>query len=135
MKRLLLLGSMLLLVSVVQSQTSSFIKSVFFGGGSYYVNEQQAAELRTFIQEIENLEHYQISISSHTDNIGGVEYNQWLSQMRGEAVIHQLEQQQIPREKIGRIDEGQFNPLYDNNTWNGRLANRRVDIIVTPLFL
>ncbi|MEM7655792.1 MAG: OmpA family protein [Bacteroidota bacterium] len=135
MKRLLFFLSLCLLAVTAHSQTSSFIKSVFFGGGSYYVDEQQAAEIQQFIQQIENLEHYQISISSHTDNIGGVEYNQWLSQMRSEAVIRQLEQQQIPRDKVGRIDEGQFNPLYDNNTWEGRMANRRVDIIVTPLFL
>jgi flagellar motor protein MotB len=29
-------------------------------------------------------------------------------------------------------DFGQLNPLFDNNTWEGRQKNRRVDIIVWP---
>ena len=135
MKRSLCLCTLLISAMLMFAQQGSFVKSVFFGGGSASVDEQQAAEIRAFIDQIESLEHYQISISSHTDNIGGVEYNQWLSNMRSEAVLQQLEQSQIPRDRVGRIDNGQFNPVYDNNTWEGRLANRRVDIIVTPLFL
>jgi flagellar motor protein MotB len=29
-------------------------------------------------------------------------------------------------------DFGQFNPLFDNSTWEGRRKNRRVDVIVWP---
>lgn len=117
------------------AQEKEHIRSIFFGGGSYYIDQQQANELKQFIESLPNLENYQISISSHTDNIGGVEYNQWLSEMRSEATIQQLNLNNIPRERVGRIDNGQHNPLYDNRTWKGRLANRRVDIIFTPLFL
>lgn len=117
------------------AQQQEFIRSIFFGGGSYYIDGKQANELREFIESMPDLKHFQISISSHTDNIGGVEYNQWLSEMRSEAVIEQLRQNNIPRDRVGRIDNGQLNPLYDNKTWNGRMANRRVDILFTPLFL
>ena len=135
MKKLLLLILLVCSQIAVLGQQQEFIRSIFFGGGSYYIDGSQAAELREFIQSVPNLENYQISISSHTDNIGGAEYNQWLSQMRSESVIQQLQQNNIPRERVGRIDNGQHNPLYDNNTWKGRMANRRVDIIFTPLFL
>ena len=115
-------------------QAHELIKSVFFGGGSYYIDSEQAAEIRELVQSVPNLEHYQITISSHTDNIGGVEYNQWLSEQRSESVIRQLENNLVPREKVLRQDNGQLNPWFDNSTHHGRQANRRVDIIFTPLY-
>lgn len=135
MKRVILLLIALATFPLIFSQNTERIKSVFFGGGSAYIDAEQAAEIKAFIQSVPNLESYQISISSHTDNIGGAEYNQWLSEKRSDAVTYELGQNQIPPERIGRIDNGQFNPLYDNRTLNGRMANRRVDIILTPLFL
>ena len=119
----------------VFAQEKEMIRSVYFGGGSAYIDPGQALELKEFIESIPNLENYQIAISSHTDNIGGKEYNQWLSEKRSESTIQQLIDNKITRERIGRIDNGQDNPLFDNRTHKGRMANRRVDIIFTPLFL
>ncbi|MEM6629150.1 MAG: OmpA family protein [Bacteroidota bacterium] len=110
------------------------MKSVFFGGGSYYIDGVQIQEIETFIKSVPDLENYQIGISSHTDNIGGAEYNKWLSQMRSLSVIEQLKELNIPEEQIIIKDNGQRNPLYNNNTLRGRLANRRVDIILTPIY-
>lgn len=122
-------------ISAVAQQSPELIKSVYFGGGSYYIDAGQVAEIREFVEAIPNPERYQISISSHTDNVGGVEYNQWLSGQRSESVIQQLENNQVPREKVLKQDNGQLNPYFDNDTHRGRQANRRVDIIFTPLFL
>lgn len=113
----------------------TLIKSVYFGGGSYYIDGVQVQDIKEFIQSVPNIEQYQISISSYTDNIGGVEYNQWLSQQRSQSVRRELIRLQIENERILQEDNGQFNNLYDNNTHRGRMANRRVDIILTPLFL
>jgi OOP family OmpA-OmpF porin len=135
MKKWLFFVSLCLLSYAAFTQQAPLIKSVFFGGGSAYIDARQVAEIQEFVQSIEHPENYQISISSHTDNIGGVEYNQWLSEQRSNSVTRQLVNNNISEELIGRIDNGQMNPLYDNRTFRGRLANRRVDIIFTPLFL
>ncbi|MEO1449816.1 MAG: OmpA family protein [Bacteroidota bacterium] len=111
------------------------IRSVFFGGGSAYVSPDQAAELARLVETLGDLDLYQISISSHTDNIGGKEYNQWLSEQRSQAVIRTLGQFGVPPERVLKRDEGQENPLYDNQTLRGRMANRRVDIHFQPLLL
>lgn len=110
--------------------------SIYFGGGSYYIDIEQSQKLYQIIDSLpELLEKYQIIITSHTDNIGGKAYNEWLSKKRSEAVIQKLMQKSIPRDKIFQKDWGQENPLYDNSSYSGQIKNRRVDILFTPLSL
>ncbi len=115
------------------SETELVKKSIFFGGGSYYIDELQQEELKTFIQSVENLENYEIVIFSHTDNIGGKEFNQWLSQMRSESVLYELLEIGVPEELTEIKDFGLTNPLYTNSTTGGKIMNRRVDVILVPI--
>ncbi|WOK08794.1 OmpA family protein [Imperialibacter roseus] len=108
-------------------------KSIFFGGGSYYVDEEQTQELFQLLDTIPNIELYQISIYSHTDNIGGQLYNKWLSEMRSQAALQKLIIMDIPLENISIKAFGQENPYFDNKKWEGKLLNRRVDIIFWPI--
>ena len=116
-------------------EDEKLIKSIFFGGGSYYIDAEQMIEIKEFLESIDNIESYQISIYSHTDNIGGVEYNQWLSGMRSQTTLRQLLRNDILYEKIHIESHGQINPLYDNDSWVGRQGNRRVDIILWPIVM
>jgi outer membrane protein OmpA-like peptidoglycan-associated protein len=111
----------------------SMIKSIYFGGGSYYISQNQIQELKDFIKSFPGIENYTITVHSHTDNIGSQEYNQMLSEMRSYMSIKELLQLRVPREIISINDFGEFNPVYDNATLEGRLRNRRVDIILWPL--
>lgn len=108
-------------------------KSIFFGGGSYYVDYEQAAALQKLINSIENPELYEVYVHGHTDNIGSIEYNQWLSDMRTDMVIIKIKNFGIAPEAIFEKDFGENSPVYDNNTWEGKLMNRRVDIIFKKL--
>lgn len=128
----LVIGFCLLVWLPGTGQEHEIIRSIYFGGGSYYISESQRESISNFLDSLPYLENYQISISSHTDNIGGAAYNQWLSQMRSEGVLQELIQKQIPREKVLIKNNGQHNPYFDNKTYIGRLSNRRVDIIFTP---
>lgn len=109
----------------------SFTKSIYFGGGSFFVDWDQSEALKEFIDQIPNVHQYIITVHSHTDNIGGADYNRWLSQMRSESVIAELlSTEKIKKESIEIKDFGLFNPIYDNSTWEGRRMNRRVDVIL-----
>ena len=120
-------------VQLAIAQEPYAIKSIYFGGGSFYVDEFQSIELSKFISEHLKSGQYSITIHSHTDNIGGAEYNQWLSEMRGQSVIDKLIENLIDAETIQVKDFGQYNPVYDNSTWEGRYKNRRVDILLWPV--
>ena len=116
-----------------KKEDAPLMKSIFFGGGSYYIDDGQINELKEFIDNLPDIQQYNIAIHSHTDNIGGIEYNNWLSQMRSESVIYELVLQNIPYENIYIKDFGEYNPVFDNRTYHGRIRNRRVDIIFEPI--
>lgn len=114
-------------------EVKEIVRSIYFGGGSAYIDKQQAQELSDFVKSIKNLEYYEINIMSHTDNIGGREFNEYLSRMRSKSVIDLLRAMEIPQEKIRFKDFAFDAPSYDNNTWEGRERNRRVDIQFKPI--
>ncbi len=137
---MLKLGSVLLLSILTwdcfaqQPDADEIRMSIYFGGGSYYIEEDQARELHNWLDTIPNLlEKYEIQLISHTDPIGGREYNEWLSKMRSEAVQNLLVQRPIPENKISIKDWGLENPVYSNETYSGMTMNRRVDVILYPI--
>lgn len=116
------------------SQQDELIKSIYFGGGSYDIDEFQSDQLFHWLDSIPNLlEKYDIHLISHTDPIGGRQYNEWLSKMRSQAVYDLLIQREIPEAKIRIKDWGLENPVYRNDTRRGMSLNRRVDVILYPL--
>lgn len=119
--------------SKIINDNETILKSIFFGGGSAYIDEEQVAELSEFIYAVENINRYEILVHSFTDNIGSKHYNQWLSEQRSAAVIWELEQLAIPIDVLLRADFGEENPIYSNQTFQGKLNNRRVDVILRPL--
>jgi len=136
-RQLFLCVSILLLsISAVSQQHYDEIrKSIFFGGGSYYVDEVQIEELYDWLDSIPNLlDKYDIHLISHTDPIGGKEYNDWLSKMRSEAVEQIiLDRGDISERKITIKDWGLENPVYSNTSYSGMQMNRRVDVILYPI--
>jgi len=119
--------------SSLSAQDSLIVKSVYFGGGSYYIDQLQIDEVEEFLSQFERIRDYEIILFSHTDNIGSKEYNKWLSKMRSQMVYNELLNINIPEELIQIKDLGYDNPLYSNRTHSGRIKNRRVDIIVSPI--
>lgn len=113
-----------------EDEQKPLIKSIYFGGGSYYIDEEQAEGLYEWLEGIENIHMYQINIKSHTDNIGSKTFNQYLSEMRSESAHRLLKQFPTTLFNISIADYGEQTPDFENNSWEGKLRNRRVDIIL-----
>ena len=109
-------------------------RSIYFGGGSYYIDDQQGMGLTEWLDSIPQLlEKYTIQLISHTDPIGGKAYNEWLSEMRSDAVFNILINHEIPDTKITIKNWGLENPVYSNDNFQGMQMNRRVDVVVHPI--
>jgi outer membrane protein OmpA-like peptidoglycan-associated protein len=115
------------------AQKEEIRMSIYFGGGSYEIDSAQIHELFHWVDSISNFDRYEIHLISHTDPIGGKQYNEWLSQMRSESVRQLLLQKEIPEHKISTKDWGLENPVYRNSSRKGMRMNRRVDVILYPI--
>ena len=109
--------------------------SIYFHGGQYYITPDQLVRLDQLVDSLYQRSQFEVTIHSHTDNIGGESYNKWLSQMRSLSTKMHLQEFGLEEHLMHIKDFGQNNPVYDNNTPDGRIKNRRVDIIFWPLSL
>jgi outer membrane protein OmpA-like peptidoglycan-associated protein len=68
-----------------------------------------------------------IEVEGHTDDRGSAEYNQELSQRRAEAVMRYMVEAGIEPHRLSAVGYGEERPIADNDTSDGRSANRRVE--------
>lgn len=70
-----------------------------------------------------------IIIEGHTDSRGSDDYNLGLSQRRAQAVADALAAKGVPQANVRTVGRGKAYPVASNDTAEGRLQNRRVEII------
>jgi outer membrane protein OmpA-like peptidoglycan-associated protein len=68
-----------------------------------------------------------IEVAGHTDAEGDDSYNLQLSQARSEAVVAYLVERGVEAARLTAKGYGEAQPVADNNTVDGRAANRRVE--------
>ena len=89
------------------------------------------AELEKLAGKLQGLNRVElINITGHTDSIGSADYNQQLSERRAVVVKEYLIQMGVSALPIETIGKGAGNPVASNNTEEGRIQNRRVNIDV-----
>lgn len=69
-----------------------------------------------------------ILVEGHTDNVGNKTSNQTLSEQRATSLKSALVKKGIDMDKIRTVGFGQDQPLSDNNTYDGKAKNRRIEI-------
>ena len=67
-----------------------------------------------------------------TDNVGTIDMNMDLSQKRAQSVRDYLVTKGIPQDLITAQGKGPADPISDNGSIEGRAANRRVELVVSP---
>ena len=73
---------------------------------------------------------YRVLIVGHTDNSGDKRYNMWLSRERAKSVADYLIESGADKDKIRTMGMGPYDPIASNDTREGRIQNRRVDVYV-----
>ncbi len=107
--------------------------SIFFGGGSAYIDVEERSRVDAFLKQIPALHHYGIQLQGHTDDIGSEEYNLRLAAARTQAVKRLLLEFAVEEGAIEMLPLGEGAPVFDNATWEGKLNNRRVDLILKAM--
>ena len=69
-----------------------------------------------------------VEIQGHTDNVGADAYNQTLSEARARSVMTWMTQHGVAAARLTAKGYGKTQPVADNNSDEGRMRNRRVEI-------
>ena len=108
--------------------------TAFFDSGRAVIRNESRARLIEIGKIINKLEKY-VRIEGHTDNVPISNYefksNWQLSAIRATNVTELLiAEAHIPPSKIAAVGYGEYRPIDDNRTDQGRAKNRRVDIVI-----
>ena len=106
----------------------------FFDSGKATVRAQSMYLLDNIFEAISKYSN-SIRIEGHTDNVpiktSQFSSNWELSTARATNIVHYLiDVHGFPPEKISAIGYGEYRPIADNSTEEGRQKNRRVDVVV-----
>ncbi|MCR4826875.1 MAG: OmpA family protein [Bacteroidales bacterium] len=102
------------------------LKNVFFDFDKAELKPESFVELDKLVSYLQH-NTVRIEIGGHTDNHGSEEYNDRLSENRAKAVYDYLVQKGIPVDRLTYKGYGMRMPVADNDTEEGRAANRRTE--------
>ena len=119
--------------------TMDVVDKILFASGEAAVKKEGLAVLKRVVDILKNVKDKNIRIEGHTDNIkitsrlAKVYPTNWeLASARAIKVAKYLQQQGIEPEVLSATSFGEYQPLADNSTPEGRSKNRRIAIILLP---
>lgn len=109
--------------------------SILYSSGSAAVQEAALPVLRTLAKILKG-KSYNIQVEGFTDNVPIKTENfpsNWeLSASRAASVVHVFTDEGVAPERMSAIGFGEYRPVADNASEEGRNKNRRVTVVVLP---
>jgi OOP family OmpA-OmpF porin len=109
---------------------SVVLKNVQFELNSSELTAGSSESLNKVVDAMNEYDQLRIEIQAHTDNTGDAAYNLSLSEKRANSVRDYLIAGGIAANRMEVKGYGETQPVADNNTREGRAANRRVELKV-----
>jgi outer membrane protein OmpA-like peptidoglycan-associated protein len=107
------------------------LDAVYFETGKTQISINSEPYLSLIAKMLTKYPKLQIEIGGHTDNVGGLAYNQNLSQGRAQAVVsYMLKEAPELQGRLTAKGYGYSQPKADNKTAEGRQLNRRTELKV-----
>ncbi|MBL7738850.1 MAG: OmpA family protein [Chitinophagaceae bacterium] len=110
---------------------------LLFKSGKYEVTEQAKTVLGKVAAVLKNQPDIEFMVEGHTDNVpykSAVLLDNWdLSVKRATAIVRILQNQYgLDPAKMAAAGRGEYKPVVDNGTKEGKAANRRTRIVILP---
>ena len=115
----------------------TFVSEVLFDSGKAELKKESFEKLDKIVSVLSGtVSDLDVGIEGHTDNVQ-IKYSSWksnweLSSHRALSVLHYLTEQNINPQRLAAIGYGEYRPVADNDTKEGRQKNRRVEIVILP---
>ncbi|MCY4781174.1 OmpA family protein [Sphingobacterium sp. UT-1RO-CII-1] len=115
----------------------SLSDNMLYRSGGYEVSEQAGETLSKIAKIIQDYRDYDVLIEGNTDtdpiSKTNIRNNWDLSTLRASSVVQVLQNQYgVDPKRLTAGGRGQYNPVADNSTPDGKARNRRTQIIITP---
>jgi chemotaxis protein MotB len=115
----------------------SLSDNMLYKSGSYEISATAAATLGKIAKIITDYNTYDVLIDGNTDNVPikqkNIRNNWDLSALRASSVVQALQNNyQVDPKRLTAGGRGEYNPVADNSTEDGKAKNRRTEIIITP---
>lgn len=110
---------------------------MLFKSGSYDITDRAKEVLGKVAMVLKNQPDIEFMVEGHTDNVpysGGVLIDNWdLSVKRATSVVRVLQKQYgLEPARMAAAGRGEYKPIADNSTAEGKSANRRTRIVILP---
>ena len=116
----------------------SLTDKLLFPSASIIIDEKGKQVLTQLAGVLKQQPEINIAVEGHTDsqrisNLGQIKDNWDLSVLRSTSVVRFLtEEQKVESVRMTATGKGQFQPLADNTSVEGRSKNRRIEIVLSP---
>ncbi|MGO1242707.1 MAG: OmpA family protein [Sphingobacterium sp.] len=115
----------------------SLSDNMLYKSGSYEISDRAGETLSKIAKIIQDYRDYDVLIEGNTDTDPITQKNirnNWdLSTLRASSVVQALQMQYgIDPQRLTAGGRGEFNPIAENSTPEGKARNRRTQIIITP---
>lgn len=110
--------------------------AVLFDSGQTKLKDAGKAALDELTDAFQSINDRDLLVAGHTDNVpirGGRFKSNWdLSTARAVQVVNYMIEKGFPAQHLGASGFGEFDPVGDNETEEGRANNRRIEIMIMP---
>lgn len=106
------------------------LNNIFFETGSAVLLDISLVEINRLAQMLRDQPDLQIHIIGHTDNVGSDADNMKLSKDRAQSVYQALVEAGVSSQRMSFEGKGETEPIADNDTEDGRRANRRTEFLL-----
>lgn len=109
---------------------------LLFRSGSSNISKDGETALGSLASVLNENPDMKIMVVGHTDDRAGRGRDNWsLSTDRANSVVRELKDNKIDPDRLTAAGQGQYNPVADNSTSEGRGQNRRTEIVLVPAAL
>lgn len=106
------------------------VPGIFFDFGKAEVKPESEPALKEVAKLLQANPALKVWVVGHTDNVGAPEANLKLSAARAAAVIEVLTRKMsVPAAQLASFGAGPFAPVASNSSEEGRVKNRRVELV------
>ena len=109
------------------------LNNIFFETGKATLLPTSQNELNGLVKIMEENSSMVIEIRGHTDNQGGADLNQTISENRAKSVVEYLVTKGIAANRLTSKGFGEKAPSMTNDTPEGRANNRRVEFKIISI--